>query len=104
MAATKRKRKFQCVRRKTKTVIQDYGPAKKVKTCAKRVPFNSKEGRAFRKKGGKGKSRYCVFRGKSPVAMSCHLKKSAANKAAARARKSCKAKRKCVVNVKKKTA
>ncbi len=87
-----KKRKYQCVRRKSKTVIQDYGPAKKVRTCSKRVPFNSAEGRAFRKKGGRGKKRFCVYKGKKRAAESCHLKKSTANKAATRLRKRCKSK------------
>lgn len=83
-----KKRKYQCVKYGRKKEIQRLGPAKTRKVCKKRVPFNSAEGRAYRKKHGK--LRFCVYKGKKKVAESCHLKKSAANKAAARLKKRCK--------------
>ncbi len=51
----------------TRTVIQDFGPAKKIRTC---------------RKVGKAKKLWCVYKGKSPIASSCHRKKSSAKKRA----------------------
>ena len=108
-----KKRKYQCVQRGTRKVIQDVGPAKTVRYCKKKVPYYSAAGKAYRKKHGltaskrkgrKGKSKYCVYRGKSPVPVSCHLKKSTATKTATRLRKACKRQNKCKVGVKKKAA
>lgn len=81
----RRKKKMVCIRYRTKTEIQDYGPAKKRRVCAKRVPAGSK----LAKKKYKG---WCVYKGKSKVAKSCHIKKSTANRAARAMQKRCKAK------------
>ena len=51
----------------TRTVLQDFGPAKKVRTC---------------RKVGKPKKLWCVFKGKAKIASSCHRKKSIAKRRA----------------------
>lgn len=50
----------------TRTVLQDFGPAKKIRTCRK----------------VSAKPLWCVFKGKSKIAASCHRKKSSAKKRA----------------------
>ena len=65
----------------TRTVIQDFGPAKKVRTC---------------RKVRKAKPLWCVFQGKAKIASSCHRKKSSANRRARAISKS----RRCKTRVK----
>lgn len=77
----------RCKRKKTITIIQDYGPAKKIRVCAS-------YGR--KKKGRKGKRRakakWCVFKGKRKgVAQGCFRTKLRAKKHAASLRRTCRA-------------
>jgi hypothetical protein len=78
--------KRRCIRRGYKTIIQDYGPAKKVRVCRK---FGT--GAAARAAGGRRKKRrhhWCVFKGVRK--QTCHLHKSSARAAARRIQKKCK--------------
>jgi len=79
------KRRRRCTRKKTITVLQKYGPAKKKRVCA------SYSGVA--RKGGKRRTLHCVFKGKGKRAakQSCHTSKRAATHAAAGLRKTCRA-------------
>lgn len=80
MAARKRRVKRKCIRYGYKTEIQDYGPAKRRRVCKRWAG------------AGRGRTRWCVYRGKKRSAESCHRTKSTANKAARRLQKRCKSK------------
>jgi hypothetical protein len=77
----------RCKRKKTITVLQKYGPAKKMRVCAS----YTKPGRAGSR--GRRKHRWCVFKGKgkSAAKQTCHTNKRAAKHAAAVLRKGCRA-------------
>ncbi len=76
----------KCKRYKTKTIIQDYGPAKKIRVCAS---YGSKRRKGKRRRAGK-RGRWCVFKGKRKgVSVSCHTNKRSAKHAAAVLRKTC---------------
>jgi hypothetical protein len=69
-----RRAKRRCIRKKTITVLQSHGPAKKMRVCALYGHH------------------YCVFKGKRKgVRTSCHTNKRAAKHAAAKLRKTCRA-------------
>lgn len=74
----------KCKRKKTITILQDYGPAKKRRVCAS---YTSKR----RKKGGKKRGTgWCVFKGKRKgVKHSCFRTKAKAKHAAAVLRRTC---------------
>lgn len=86
-----RKRKRKCLRYRTRKVIQDYGPAKTVRSCAS---YGSAARKKRRKAGKRKRSKWCVFRGKGKSAQmqTCHKNKRAAKHAAAVLRRSCRAK------------
>ncbi len=73
----------KCKRKKTITVLQKYGPAKKIRVCASYGGKGS---------GGRGRKRkgWCVFKGKAKIAHSCFRTKVRARKAASRLKKTCK--------------
>lgn len=78
----------KCKRKKTITVLQKYGPAKKMRVCA------SYGGGRKRKatRTARRRNRWCVFKGKRKgFSVSCHTNKRAAKHAAASLRKTCRA-------------
>lgn len=78
----------RCKRKKTITIIQDYGPAKKRRVCAS----YGKSGGRKRRRLGRRRHTWCVFKGKRKgVKTTCHTNKRAAKHAAAVMRKGCRA-------------
>jgi hypothetical protein len=91
MAGKRRKRK--CLRYRTRKVIQDYGPAKKVRSCASYGRKASKKRRGGKRRATK-RGKWCVFRGRGKAAQmqTCHKNKRMAKHAAAVLRRTCRAK------------
>lgn len=76
----------KCKRYRTKKIIQDYGPAKRVRVCASYG--SARKG----KRRGKRRHKWCVFKGKRKGMMqSCHPSKRTAKHAAAVLRRTCRA-------------
>lgn len=74
----------RCKRKKTVTILQKYGPAKKIRVCA------SYGGKGSGRRGGKRKRPWCIYKGKAKVAHACFRTKRVAKKRAARLKRTCK--------------
>jgi hypothetical protein len=77
--------KRRCIRKGWKTIIQDYGPAKRVRVCKK---FGKGSSAAAHKPRRKRKHHWCVFKGVRKT--TCHLHKRNARAAARRLQRKCK--------------
>jgi hypothetical protein len=78
--------KRRCIRRGYKTILQDYGPAKKVRVCRK---FGTGKAAAAAVGGRKRRRHHwCVFKGVRKH--TCHLHKANARAAALHLQKKCK--------------